>query len=83
MRCNQCESLAGISRPALLSLAGAAPLLRAQISSFQGRAAVSLVHGEDRRRNVYNALVAIDDQVRPRPQAQEIRAAQAQYCCGQ
>lgn len=65
MRSNQCESLAGISRRALLSLAGGAPLLRAQISSFQGRAAVSLVHGEDRRRNVYNALVAIDDQVRP------------------
>jgi uncharacterized protein (DUF362 family) len=32
---------------------------------FQSRATVSLVRGEDRRRNVYNALLAIDDQIRP------------------
>ena len=54
-----------ISRRTLLSAVAGAPLGRAQISSFQGRAAVSLVRGEDRRRNVYNALVAIDDQIRP------------------
>jgi uncharacterized protein (DUF362 family) len=35
------------------------------MSSYQGRSAVSLVGGEDRRRNVHNALVAIDDQIRP------------------
>lgn len=62
--------MAAISRRALLSLAAGAPLLRgqllrAQISTFHGRAAVSLVCGEDRRRNVYNALLAIDDQIRP------------------
>jgi hypothetical protein len=28
-----------------------------------GRAKVALVHGEDRRKNVYEALLAIDDQV--------------------
>lgn len=27
---------------------------------------VALVHGEDRRRNIHDALVAIDDQIRPR-----------------
>jgi uncharacterized protein (DUF362 family) len=31
-----------------------------------GRSAVSLIHGEDRRKNAYNALMAIDDQIRPR-----------------
>ena len=65
MRSDRCGNRAGVSRRTLLSLAVGAPLLRAQVSSFQGRAVVSLVHGEDRRRNVYNALVAIDDQLRP------------------
>jgi uncharacterized protein (DUF362 family) len=54
----------GISRRTLLSLA-AARLARAQLSTFPSRATVSLVRGEDRRRNVYDALVAIDDQLRP------------------
>jgi uncharacterized protein (DUF362 family) len=27
---------------------------------------VALVHGDDRRKNVYNALMAVDDQIRPR-----------------
>jgi uncharacterized protein (DUF362 family) len=31
----------------------------------QKRAKVSLVKGESRRKNIYNALVAIDDQIRP------------------
>jgi len=57
--------MAALSRRALLSLAAVAPHLRAQLSSFQARATVSLVGGEDRRRNVYNALLAIDDQIRP------------------
>ena len=58
-----------LSRRALLALAAGTPLsrplLQAQISSFQSRATVSLVHGDDRRRNVYTALLAIDDQIRP------------------
>src|SRR5579862_2125906 len=29
-------------------------------------ARVALVHGEDRRRNIHDALVAIDDQIQPR-----------------
>jgi uncharacterized protein (DUF362 family) len=57
--------MTAISRRALLSLAAGAPLLRSQISSFPGRATVSLMRGEDRRRNVYDALLAIDDQIRP------------------
>ena len=58
-----------LSRRALLALAAGTPLsrplLQAQISSFQGRATVSLAHGEDRRRNVYTALLAVDDLIRP------------------
>ena len=53
-----------LSRRALLAFA-AVPALRGQISSYQGRSSVALVRGEDRRRNVYNALLAIDDQLRP------------------
>jgi hypothetical protein len=34
--------------------------------ALQTRSAVSLVHGEDRRKNVYEALLAIDEQIRPR-----------------
>jgi len=30
------------------------------------RSTVSLIHGEDRRKNAYQALMAIDDQIRPR-----------------
>lgn len=37
----------------------------AQISTYGGRSTVSLTQGDDRRKNVYNALVAIDDQIRP------------------
>ena len=33
---------------------------------LQARSAVSLVHGEDRRRNVYESLLAIDEQIRPK-----------------
>src|ERR1044071_3283275 len=57
--------MADLSRRALLSLAAGGPLLRGQVSSFQERATVSLIRGEDRRRNVYDSLVAIDDQIRP------------------
>jgi uncharacterized protein (DUF362 family) len=48
-----------------LSLAAAAPGALAQRAGRESRAVVSLIHGEDRRRNVYNALMAIDDQLRP------------------
>lgn len=57
--------MAALSRRTLFSLAAGVPHLRAQISTYQSRATVSLVSGEDRRRNVYGALLAIDDQVRP------------------
>lgn len=32
---------------------------------FDKRSTVSLIHGEDRRKNVYESLVAIDEQIRP------------------
>jgi uncharacterized protein (DUF362 family) len=44
--------------------AGSLPLA-SQVPSYKQRAVVSLVRGEDRRKNVYNALAAIDDQIRP------------------
>ncbi len=34
--------------------------------AVQARSTVSLVHGENRRRNVYEALLAIDEQIKPR-----------------
>ena len=34
--------------------------------AVQTRSTVSLVHGEDRRKNVYEALVAIDEQIKPK-----------------
>lgn len=57
--------MAALSRRAFLSAAAGAPYLRAQLSSFPDRSTVSLVQGSDRRRNVYNALLAIDGQIRP------------------
>jgi len=48
---------------ATLARAGAA--LAGQPQPYQGRATVALIHGEDRRRNVHDALLAIDDQIRP------------------
>ena len=30
------------------------------------RATVSLVHGDDRRKNIYEALMAIDEQIKPK-----------------
>src|ERR1035441_3151385 len=32
---------------------------------FDRRSKVSLIQGENRRKNIYDALVAIDDQIRP------------------
>jgi uncharacterized protein (DUF362 family) len=38
----------------------------APFPALQTRSTVSLVHGEDRRKNVYEALLAIDEQIKPR-----------------
>src|SRR5450755_211454 len=54
-----------LSRRALLAMAAGSLPLRPQVPPHNRRAVVSLVSGEDRRKNVYNALVAIDDQIRP------------------
>ncbi len=48
-----------LSRRHFLALSAAAALAQ------ERRSAVSLVKGEDRRRNILDALVAIDDQIRP------------------
>ena len=50
-----------LSRRAMLSMAAALPQTQAQ----SPRSVVALTHGGDRRKNVYDALIAIDDQIRP------------------
>ena len=55
-----------LSRRDLLRLAaGAGSSMLSAVEPYSRRSTVALVQGEDRRRNIYNALVAIDDQVRP------------------
>jgi uncharacterized protein (DUF362 family) len=69
------------SRRKLLQAAGASLLLQSplltsrltageevppSVNPFSNRATVSLIHGEDRRKNVYDALLAIDDQIQPK-----------------
>ncbi len=46
-------------------MAAGAPLLRSGVPPGAARSVVSIIHGEDRRKNVYSALLAIDDQIRP------------------
>lgn len=45
--------------------AGALKLVRAQDMVNDQRAAVSLIKGENRRKNAFDALMAVDDQIRP------------------
>jgi uncharacterized protein (DUF362 family) len=45
--------------------AGALRLVRAQDMVNNTRSAVSLIKGENRRKNAFDALMAIDDQIRP------------------
>ena len=42
------------------------PLAGVPVKEFNGRSTVALTSGEDRRKNVYDALVAIDDQILPK-----------------
>ena len=51
-----------MTRRTLLALGGAAFVSRGQTA----RSTVAVTHGDDRRTNVYHALLAIDDQIRPR-----------------
>jgi len=59
---------ATFSRRTILQLTALAPALRplvAQISAPERNSTVALVKGESRRKNIAQALTAIDDQVRP------------------
>jgi uncharacterized protein (DUF362 family) len=59
---------ATFSRRTILQLTALAPALRplvAQISAPQRNSTVALVKGDSRRKNIEQALTAIDDQVRP------------------
>ena len=44
----------------------AIPVAGVPVKEFKPRSTVALMAGEDRRKNVYNALVAIDDQILPK-----------------
>jgi uncharacterized protein (DUF362 family) len=44
----------------------AIPLAGVPVGEFKSRSVVALTAGEDRRKNVYQALVAIDDQILPK-----------------
>jgi uncharacterized protein (DUF362 family) len=64
-----------VSRRGFVQLAGAGLLMPSQFLNPESaapavpslpRAKVALVHGDDRRRNVHQALVSLDDQIRPR-----------------
>ena len=43
------------------------PVAGVPVKEFKPRSTVALVAGEDRRKTVYNALVAIEDQIPPKP----------------
>jgi uncharacterized protein (DUF362 family) len=62
---NERMTMPNMSRRAFLAAATSGAPLLSQVSSYGQRAVVSLVQGEDRRKNVYHALMAIDDQIRP------------------
>src|SRR5512138_2499431 len=49
----------------------AIPLAGVPITEVNSRSTVALTTGADRRKNVYQALVAIDDQLRPRLKAKK------------
>lgn len=74
------------SRRHMFHLAGAGALLSARdliaqeapppvaavpVREYKPRSTVALVHGDDRRKNVLEALAAIDDQIRPRLNAKK------------
>jgi uncharacterized protein (DUF362 family) len=44
----------------------AVPLAGVPVKTYPGRSTVALTSGDDRRKNVYEALLAIDDQIRPK-----------------
>ena len=56
-----------LAHPALLK-AQQAPVMRGldPVYPVAGRSRVAVVHGDNRRKNVYEALVAIDDQILPK-----------------
>jgi len=74
------------SRRNFLQVAGASLLLQPRLSKaqqrrgatlplpvheFTRRSAVALIHGNDRRKNAHDALVAIDDQIQPKLQGKK------------
>jgi uncharacterized protein (DUF362 family) len=44
----------------------AVPVASVPVKEFKGRSTVALTSGDNRRKNVFDALVAIDDQIRPK-----------------
>jgi uncharacterized protein (DUF362 family) len=59
--------LSSLTRRGFLGFAaGGLYAAEAPLNPYESRSTVALVRGEDRRKNVFEALMAIDDQVRPR-----------------
>src|ERR1035438_2919689 len=44
----------------------AIPVASVPVKTYDGRSTVALTHSGDRRKNVYDALMAIDEQIRPK-----------------
>jgi uncharacterized protein (DUF362 family) len=60
-----------VSAAQLRAQSEAIPLAGVPITEFNSRSTVALAAGPDRRKNVYEALVAIDDQLRPQLKAKK------------
>jgi len=57
----------GILLSSGLARAQQAPATKTEtVRQFPGRSKVSLIRGEDRRKNIHDALLAIDEQIRPK-----------------
>ena len=55
----------------LRSQSAAIPVAGVPVKTYGPRSTVALVHGGERRKNVYDALMAIDDQIRPKLKAKK------------
>jgi uncharacterized protein (DUF362 family) len=55
-----------VTARALRPQSAAIPIAGVPVKTYEPRSTVSLVHGMDRRKNVYESLLAIDEQIRPK-----------------
>jgi uncharacterized protein (DUF362 family) len=63
----ECTGIAAATAAARPGLAQEAPAVPETIdASYKGRSTVALIHGEDRRKNVYDALTSIEERIAPK-----------------